>query len=395
MHHPRNTPYPTGPRARRPMAARAGALTLALTVTTALPAFAAPAGGGPSGGQGGATAAKAFRNGRSIPVKDALRACRRSNCNFRVTAGPTEYVTAVTNVGSTVVNCTNADMAVEREVTLTSGITDNIEGEISGKATIEGTVDNTTEVTTTAEKQESVTQQTTETTTNTSTATTEVAAKVTGTQTNSSGNTFHTAPKDTGPNSEFTSSAQSQTQAETAVTNTAQNQVAKEAQNQLSTTTQATGTVSARDELHVGVKGAFEAAFRLTAGTELAETSSEKMTYKITLKPKDILVLSAQNAMVRTNGVLHVDDDAGASTVENITVDSPSTVNASSLLAQTFTGAEQCETPRPTQDAKDPQPTQPNRRTSTPGLYDTPPPPPGRTPTSSVVLLSDARTPRK
>ena len=388
MHHPRNTPVPDNPRPRGAMAARAGALTLALTATAALPAFAAA----PTAAA--AKTAKAFRNGQNIPVKDALRACRRSSCDFRVTAGPTEYVTAVTNVGSAIVNCTNEDMTVEREVTLTSGITDNIEGEISGKATIEGTVDNTTEVTTTAEKQESVTQQTTETTTNASTATTAVAATVTGTQTDSSGNTFHTAPKDTGPNSELTSSAQTQTQVETAVTNTAQNEVTKEAQNQLSTTTQATGTVSARDELHVGVKGAFEAAFRLTAGTELAETSSEKMTYKITLKPKDILVLAAQNAMVRTNGVLHVNDDAGTSTVENITVDSPSTVNASSLLAQTFTGAEQCETLRPTRDAADPQPTQPNRRGATPGLLDTTPPP-GMQPATSRVLKPDTRAPRR
>ncbi|MFD9379769.1 hypothetical protein ACFWBH_30355 [Streptomyces sp. NPDC059999] len=176
----------------------------------------------------------------------------------------------------------------------------------------------------------------------------------------------------------------------------ADNSVTKDAENQLTNSTEATGTVQARDQLEVGVKAAFEAAFRLKAGTEIATGTTERMNYKTTLKPKDILTFSAQNAMVRTRGTLNVNDDTGSSTVENITVDSPSTVTASSLIAQTFTGAEQCETLRPVRDAADPQPTGPSRGSSKTvqglsGVYEIQAPAPG-TPPTSTKTLKPART---
>ncbi|MCM2389650.1 hypothetical protein [Streptomyces albipurpureus] len=371
-------------RCRPILTTNVGAVTLTLTAMAALPAFAAA----PPGGN---LAAKAFRKGQSVAVKEVVKACKGSNCGFRVTAGPAEYLTAVTNVGSAIINCTNEDMAVEREVTLTSSITDNIEGEISGTATIEGHVDNQTEVTVSGELKQTVTQQTTEKLSNTSTGSQEVAGEAKGTNTNTSSNTFHTAPKDTGPNNESTTSSEAATEVTNTVTNKAENSVTKEAENQLTNTTEATGTVQARDQLEVGVRAAFEAAFRLTAGTELATGTSEKMTYKTTLKPKDILTFSSQNAMVRTTGTLNVNDDTGNATVENITVDSPSTVTASSLIAQTFTGAEQCETLRPVRDAADPQPTGPSRGSSRsleglPDVYTIQAPAPGTHPTSTKVL---------
>ncbi|WP_432066197.1 hypothetical protein [Streptomyces sp. C10-9-1] len=377
-----------GRRSRIILTTQLTAASLALTALAAHPAHAAPPGSQP--------VAKAFRDGRAIPVQDALGACRGGNCSFRVTGGPVEYLAAVTNVGSAVINCTNEDIDVQRTVTLTTTTTDNIEGQISGRSTIEGSVENQAEVTVTAEKKESVTQTTTEKTSKTSTDTTEVNSTLTGTQTNTNSNTFHGAPKDEGPNTETTTSSESQTQAQNSVTNTAQNSVAKEAENQPSTTTEATGTVQARDQLTVGVRAAFEAAFQLTAGTSLEMGSTETMSYTTTLKPKDILTFSAQNAMVRTNGTLNVNDDSGAITVENITVDSPSTVNASNLIAQTFTAADQCETLRPTQDAADPQPTQPDTAPRTmsrgvpaplpAGIHEIEPPGPDLHPHSTKIL---------
>ncbi|MFE3609728.1 hypothetical protein [Streptomyces goshikiensis] len=387
MRNLKNSSVRSARRCRPILAANVGAVSLALTAMAALPAFAAaPPGGNPT--------AQAYRNGQKAAVKDVLKACKGNkgaNCGFRVTAGPVEFLTAVTNVGSAVINCTNEDMAVEREVILTSNITDNIEGEISGNATIEGHVDNQAEVTTTGELKQTVTQQTTEKISNTSTSSKEVAGEVKGTNTNTTSNTFHTAPKDTGPNNESTTSSETATEVTNTVTGKVENSVTKDAENQLTNSTEATGTVQARDQLEVGVRAAFEAAFRLTAGTEIATGTTERMNYKTTLKPKDILTFSAQNAMVRTTGTLNVNDDAGNATVENITVDSPSTVTASSLIAQTFTAAEQCETLRPTRDAADPQPTGPSRGSlkaidGVPDAYEIQAPAPGTRPATTKHL---------
>ncbi|WP_370416559.1 hypothetical protein [Streptomyces fradiae] len=328
--------------------------------------------------------ATATRNGAPVPVKDVLKSCKgAAHCDFRIAQGPTEYLSAVTNVGSAIVNCSNADMVVEREVTLASSTTDNIEGEISGSWTHEGTVDKTVWGENLAEHTESAKLQNTGTTT------------VTGTQrdqsTSKNGTIDHTAPKDKGPNTE--------THKFTETTNETTSQTQNQAQTQTEVASSARGSVTGHDELHVGVKDAFAAAFRQLAGRELTQTVQERMMYTITLKPKDVLTLGAQNAMVRTQGTLRVNDTAGAATVQNVTVNSPSTTNASSLTAQTFTDYGKCIGLRPSKNAADPQPGPRTRRAAepgagqaprqiaaAPGLYEIPDPPSGANPDAVHVL---------
>ncbi|MGA5198755.1 hypothetical protein [Streptomyces exfoliatus] len=371
------------------------ALTLALAVLTAThPAQATPApapAGGPALAVSDMPVPKATRNGRAVPVKDVLKSCKGAGCDFRIAQGPTEYLSAVTTVGSAIVNCSDADMKVEREVTLTSSITDNVEGEISGSWTHEGTVDKTVWGEDHAEHTESARLQNTGTTT--------VTGTVTKKQSKESGQTHHTAPKDKGPNDEQHGKTVDDTET--------QSQTQNSAETQTEVTSSSMGSVTGHDELHVGVKEAFTAAFRLTAGRELTQSVQERMMYTITLKPKDILTLGAQNAMVRTQGTLRVNDSAGSgdASVENVTVNSPSTTNASSLIAQTYTDAGQCIGVRPSKNAADPQPgPRPRADDSTPepraaqvaarplpaapGLYELPAPPTGATPDSvSVVPL--------
>ncbi|WP_338491878.1 hypothetical protein [Streptomyces sp. SJL17-4] len=315
-------------------------LALAATVATAHPSAAAlPPLPLPEGD--GMPTPTATRNGAPAPVKDVLKSCKGTvNCNFQIAQGPTEYLSAVTTVGSAIVNCSDADMTVEREVTLTSSTTDNVEGEISGSWTHEGTVDKTVWGENLAEHTESAKLQNTGTTT------------VTGTKRDQSstnnGTINHSAPKDKGPNTETHSF------------NATQNETTSQTQNQAQTQTEvassAKGSVTGHNELKVGVKDAFNAAFRHKASRELAQTVQERMMYTITLKPKDVLALGAQNAMVRTQGTLRVNESAGVASVQNITVNSPSTTNASSLLAQTYTDYGKCIGLRPSKHAADPQP---------------------------------------
>ncbi|MFG2640359.1 hypothetical protein ACGFYP_05220 [Streptomyces sp. NPDC048370] len=369
------TPARTAPTLpRRALVVPVTTLSLALaTVATAHPTAAAPSGDP-------APVPKATRNGAPAPVKDVLKSCKGANCDFRITQGPTEFLSAVTTVGSAVVNCSDADMTIEREVTLSSSITDNVEGEISGSWTHEGTVDKTVWGEDHAEHTESARLQNTGTTTITGT-------KRDQTSTNN-GTIDHSAPKDKGPNTE--------THSFTATQNETTSQTQNSAATQTEVASSAKGSVTGHDELHVGVKDAFAAAFRLTAGRELTQSVEERMMYSITLKPKDILTLGAQNAMVRTQGTLRVNDSAGAATVENVSVNSPSTTNASSLISQTYTDAGQCIGVRPTKNAADPQPgprpragggttpspveQAPRPHPAAPGLYEIPAPPAGSSP---------------
>ncbi|MEU2549098.1 hypothetical protein ABZ618_27300 [Streptomyces roseolus] len=392
-------------RARRPvpLSASAPALALAAALALAHPAHAGPppAPGPDSRVTDRMPVPQATRNGRPTSVKDVLKACKGAGCDFRIAQGPVEYLSAVTNVGSAIVNCSDADMTIEREVTLTSSTTDNVEGEISGSWEHEGTVDKTVWGEDHAEHTESARLQNTGTATVTGT-TTATGTKRDQTSTNN-GTVDHTAPKDKGPNTETHSfnGTQNETTTQTQATGQAQNS----AETQTEVTSSSTGSVTGHDELHVGVRDAFTTAFRLTAGRELTQSVQERMMYTITLKPKDILTLGAQNAMVRTQGTLRVNDSAGTAEVKDITVNSPSTTNASSLIAQTYTDAGQCIGVRPSKNAADPQPgprpgaadpqpgpgalaepQAPRPLAAAPGLYEVPAPPVETSPQSTQVI---------
>lgn len=297
----------------------------------------------------------ATRDGKPTSVEEVLEACDRSECRFLITGGPTEYFSAVTNVGSVFINCTSDPMTVTREVILASSTTDNINAEISGSYTHEGTVEATTEAQVEAEK------------------------KQTSKLTNENSQTDHTAPKDKGPNTETTGKTTTET------------------------TTENTGKVTGKNTVKVGVKEAFTAAFKLAYGKSWTKSVQERVQTDLLVRPNDVLVLGAQNAMVRTQGDLIVNENGTESTVQNITVTSPSTVNASSVVAQTFTDQEKCQTLRPKRSDVDPPvlppsnravPVQPDAKPvpGHPGLYEVEMPIPDGEPNSVKVIKPSERT---
>ncbi|MFF9196015.1 hypothetical protein ACF09L_12465 [Streptomyces sp. NPDC014779] len=93
-------------------------------------------------------------------------------------------------------------------------------------------------------------------------------------------------------------------------------------------------------------KLAFEAAFKATYSKSWTVDNTEATTYKTTVKPYDMLVFGASAAMRRVVGSLIA--NSGAS-ISGIAVDSPSMVNSSSFVAQTYAApANLCGRTRPT-----------------------------------------------
>ncbi|MFI5527332.1 hypothetical protein ACIA8O_02135 [Kitasatospora sp. NPDC051853] len=270
------------------------AVLTALTVVTALPwpAAAAEAGVEAMAGVGAMAAAEAFDGATALPDAAAVaRGCGGEyGCSFRVNpAGSREFTTAVMSLGNAAINCTNKAIDVHRTVILESTTTDNISGEISGTATLEGTIDNTTTV----------------------------AGSVGVSNKNEMTHTDHTAPKDKGPNSEITSGA----------------------------TLAAGGSVGASGQVKLSAKATFSLAFKATYSKEWRRTNTETTQVKFTVRPGDELQFGVLNAMTRTVGELSV--DGTGKLIKNVTVDSPSSVNVSTLVAQTFTSPDRCLTLRP------------------------------------------------
>lgn len=80
-------------------------------------------------------------------------------------------------------------------------------------------------------------------------------------------------------------------------------------------------------------KLAFEAAFKATYSKSWTTENTETTTYKTTVKPYDMLVFGASVAMRRVVG--KIVSDKGQS-ISNVAVDSPSMVNNSMFVAQTY-----------------------------------------------------------
>ncbi|MDJ1132763.1 hypothetical protein [Streptomyces iconiensis] len=271
------------------------ALSAAATPATATPGATRGGGGEPPVPQ-----VRAYDGNR--PVKDPrslTKLCAdaegkraSSRCRFILDKEPTEYTTALTSVGNTVENCTDDPIKVEREVELTSSSTDNIGGEISGSATIEGTVDNTAEMTfdDTAEVSGSATKEN---------------------ATESTNQTW--SPHSAKANSSSTSKASSKASATAAGKNTAH--------------------VGAKDSVHVGMKASFTAAFKATFSKSWTQTVKETTTHTFTVRSGKVLSFGVEQAMSRVKGTLQVDKDKQ---VQGIAVDTPSTVNSSNVVAQTF-----------------------------------------------------------
>lgn len=244
------------------------------------------------------------------------------DCVFRILPEVShEYAAAVVSVGNGVLNCTNHPIKVDRTVTMTSSTTDNIAGEISGKAGIEGVIDNTTNASASA-------------TTNTKTEITHID---------------HTAPKDKGPNEDI---ANGSSQA-------------------------ASGTVTGAAQLKLSAKASYELAFKATYSHEWKRSVAESTVVTFLVKDGDELQFGVVNAMTRTIGELHV--DALGKLIKNVVVDSPSTVNVNTVVAQTFAVPDKCLSIRP-----------PGRSAAAGGgLVEVPPRPAGAVPDARYRLTAD------
>ncbi|MER5867054.1 hypothetical protein [Kitasatospora sp. NPDC002040] len=211
-------------------------------------------------------------------------------CSFRMyDRAPREFSSGVLSVGNAAINCTDGDMVIDRTVTFVTSSTDNIGGEISGRAAIEGGVDTT------------------------------VTASATGTLTPGMTNsvTQYGPNKDKGPTT--------QDLASNALT--------------------APVTVAGSNALHLGAKATFELAFKASFARSWQAQSTESTKVTFTVSAGDEIQFGLVNAMSRTAGELKVNDTGKL--IKNVTVDSPSSVTASSIVAQTFAARDRCLSLRP------------------------------------------------
>lgn len=93
---------------------------------------------------------------------------------------------------------------------------------------------------------------------------------------------------------------------------------------------------------------AFQAAFKATYSKSWTVENTETTTYKTTVKPYDMLVFGASAAMKRVVGSLVT---GSGKKIIGIAVDSPSMVNSSTFVAQTYAVPDNlCGRKRPAQD---------------------------------------------
>ncbi|MCG0066687.1 MULTISPECIES: hypothetical protein [Streptomyces] len=323
----------------------------ALTLTAALPTAAAPL-GGRTGNYGieEMPRARAFDGTKPLKSVDEVTSLcgqtKRYSCSFKLAPErKREYTSAVYSVSNGAINCTNSDMTIKRTVKLDTSSTDNIGGEISGSGTIEGTAwtDNEVSGSATGEVQAQQTLQN--------------AAKGSATKENTSksSQTNHSAPKDKGPNQDTTSEGTSKVSAtvEDTVTTTGQ------------MTEKGSTTGAFKSLIHLALRGAFTAAFKGTWNHEWSMTNSESTEVSFTLKANDEIQFGALNSMSRVVGDLHV--DGTGKLVKDIAVDGPSTTNSSTVVAQTYSNPDKCQTLRPSgATAKQPDDHGDKRRSITP-----------------------------
>ena len=98
----------------------------------------------------------------------------------------------------------------------------------------------------------------------------------------------------------------------------------------------------------MSAKLAFEAAFKATYSKSWTIENTEATVYKTTVKPYDMLVFGASASMRRVVGDLVTDT---GKKILNVSVDSPSMVNSSTFVAQTYAVPDNlCGRKRPTGD---------------------------------------------
>ncbi|MFE0463632.1 hypothetical protein ACFW1A_30710 [Kitasatospora sp. NPDC058965] len=259
-------------------------------------------------------AAQAFDGEKPLAsAEEVTSLCTKaSSCSFRMyDRVPREFTSGVVSLGNAAINCTNGDMDVTRTVTFVTSSTDNISGAISGKATLSGGVDTTVTVS--------------------------ANGSITPGTTNSV--TQYGANKDKGPTTED------------ATTNASTTPV----------------TVAGSNATHLGVQATFESAFKASFSRSWQAQTTESTRVAFKVKSNDEVQFGVANASSRTVGELIV--NGLSKLIKNVTVDSPSTVNASSIVAQTFSNKDKCLSLR-----------------SLPGLVEAPPEGSGRVPDAVYVL---------
>ncbi|MFI9202592.1 hypothetical protein [Streptomyces sp. NPDC053048] len=133
----------------------------------------------------------------------------------------------------------------------------------------------------------------------------------------------------------------------------------------------------------LGATAAFQQAYQATWSHQWVSRHTEVTEYTITVKPHDMVVFNAANAMTRTKGRLG--DDRGAMYADEVTVDSPSTTNPSIVQAQSFAAHDRCANVRSQGGAARGVTADPD------GLLLIAPPPSGTKPSSWLTLTPERR----
>lgn len=262
-------------------------VAIAVLVPSAVPSSAAEGSGAPP-----PPAAQALDGDKPLAsTKEVTSQCETASaCRFRLyDRAPREFTSGVVSVGNAAINCTNGDMDVNRTVTLVSTSTDNIGGEISGSASLQGGID----VTVTVSGQ----------------------ASVAPTMTN--GITQWGPSKDKGPTT----------------------------QDQTTNAAGVTATVTGSNALHLGVSATFQSAFKAAFSRQWQAQATETTKVSFSVSPGDEIQFGMVSAMSRAAGELTVNNTGKL--IKNVTVDSPSVVTASSIVAQTFSVPDKCLSLRP------------------------------------------------
>ncbi|WP_053690722.1 hypothetical protein [Streptomyces sp. WM6372] len=260
--------------ARRTAMPRAAALAVLLVLMLVPVSLSAPASAAPVPKKAPPLpAVQAFDGDTPLPSPARIRehcAKHRDDCRFTIDAAASgEYYSAVKSFGNAVVNCTRDPIRVDRQIVLRTGSTDNLGGDITGKLAVEGQINASGEVSA------------------------GVDAKGKG--------EFVTPNKQQGPHA----------------------------------TVGAEAGVSGSGKVggSLGVKAAFEGAFKLSYQRSWTTEQTETTTYSTTVRSGEALAFGASAAMQRIAGTLTTGTGLSA---RNVVVDGPSTVNNSTFMADTF-----------------------------------------------------------
>ncbi|MEU3605616.1 hypothetical protein AB0E83_09170 [Streptomyces sp. NPDC035033] len=235
---------------------RVAFLAVAIAVALTTPAAVAAEESSDASAPGPVTAARLFdtvtKQPASVQQLSDYCAEHQGDCRFKVNRdASSDYFTTVKSFGNAVVNCTNNDIKVSREVSLKVSSSDNLGGQITGKLAVEGQL----------------------------TANGSVTAGVGG----EAGGGFKTPDQSQGPSAEASAKG----------------------------TVNGSGTVGASASLKAAFEGGFQLSYAKTWSTEQTESTS----YELVVNPGDALTFSGSAAMQRIAGSILTGGGIGADNV--------------------------------------------------------------------------------